>query len=58
MDGRKIGSLYRTLLQAGATTRPWRLFNAHLTIIALREPDLELIKANILTKFHDKYINK
>ena len=30
----------------------------HLCIISLREPDLEMIKANILTKIHDDYINK
>ena len=29
---------------------------AHLSTIALREPDLEMIKANILTKIHDDYI--
>ena len=29
--------------------------NAHLSIIALREPDLELIKANILTKIRNDY---
>ena len=28
-----------------------------MSIIALREPDLELIKANILSKFHNDYIN-
>ena len=27
-------------------------------IIALTEPDLELIKANILTQIHNDYINK
>ena len=32
--------------------------NAHLSIIALIEPDLEMIKASILTKIHDDYINK
>ena len=32
--------------------------NAHLSVIALREPDLELIKANILTKIHNDFINK
>ena len=31
---------------------------AHLSIIALREPDLEMIKANILTKIHNDYIYK
>ena len=30
---------------------------AHLSIIVLREPDLEMIKANILTKIHYDYIN-
>ena len=30
---------------------------AHQSIIALREPDLEIIKANILVKIHDDYIN-
>ena len=40
------------------TRRPWWPCKAHLSIIALREPDLELIKANILTKIHDDYINK
>ena len=30
--------------------------NAHLSIIAIREPDLELIKKNILTQIHDDYI--
>ena len=30
----------------------------YLSITALREPDLELIKANILTKIRDDYINK
>ena len=37
---------------------PWWPCNPHLSIIALRESDLELIKANILTKVHDDYINK
>ena len=32
--------------------------NAHLSITAIREPDLELIKANILTKIRNDYINK
>ena len=32
--------------------------NAHLSITAFRKPDLEMIKANILTKIHDDYINK
>ena len=32
--------------------------NTHLSIIALGEPDLELIKADILTKIHNDYINK
>ena len=40
------------------TKGPWWPCNAHLSIIALREPDLELIKANILTKIHNDYINK
>ena len=31
---------------------------AHLNIIALTEPDLEMMKANTLTKIHDDYINK
>ena len=31
---------------------------AHLSTIALAEPDLEIIKANILTKIHDNCINK
>ena len=30
---------------------------AYLSIIALKEPDLEIIKTNILTKIHDNYIN-
>ena len=30
----------------------------HLSIIELREADPEMIKANILTKIHDDYINK
>ena len=30
----------------------------HRLFIALREPDLEMIKANILTKIHDDYIHK
>ena len=29
-----------------------------LSIIALRKPDLEMIKENILTKIHDDHINK
>ena len=40
------------------TRGPWWPCNAHLSIIAFREPDLELIKANILTKIHDDNINK
>ena len=32
--------------------------NAHLSIIALWEPDLELIKANSLIKIQNDYINK
>ena len=32
--------------------------NAHLSNIALWEPDLELIKANILIKVQNDYINK
>ena len=32
--------------------------NAHLSIIVLWEPDLELIKANILIKIQNDYINK
>ena len=40
------------------TRGPWWPCNAHLSIIALREPDLELIKANILTKIHNDYIYK
>ena len=32
--------------------------NAHLSIIALGEPDLELIKENIQTKIYNDYINK
>ena len=35
----------------------WRC-NAHLSIIALSEPDLELIKANIMIKIQNDYINK
>ena len=35
-----------------------RAMMADLNIIALTEPDLELIKANILTKIQDDYINK
>ena len=31
---------------------------AHLSIVALRETHLEIIKTNILTKIHDDYINK
>ena len=40
------------------TRGPWWPCKAHLSITALREPDLELIKVNILTKIHDDYINK
>ena len=40
------------------TRGPWWPCNAHLSIIALREPDLELIKANILIKIQNDYINK
>ena len=40
------------------TRGPWRPCNAHLSIIAFREPDLEMIKENILTKIYDDYINK
>ena len=32
--------------------------NAYLSNIALWEPDLELIKANILIKVQNDYINK
>ena len=28
------------------------------SILALNEPDLEMIKANILTRIHDNYNNK
>ena len=38
--------------------RAMMALNAHLSITAFREPDLELIKANILTKIHNDYINK
>ena len=31
--------------------------NTHLSIIVLRELDLEMIKANILTKVHNDYDN-
>ena len=47
------------LLSQGYQTRgPWWPCNAHLSIIALWEPDLELIKANILIKIKNDYINK
>ena len=32
--------------------------SAHLGIITFREPDLEMMNANMLTKIHDDYINK
>ena len=32
--------------------------DAHLNIIALTEPVLEMIKGDILTEIHDDYINK
>ena len=40
------------------TRGPWWPCNAHLSIIAFWEPDLELIKANILIKIQNDYINK
>ena len=40
------------------TRGPWWPCNAHLSNIALWEPDLELIKANILIKVQNDYINK
>ena len=40
------------------TRGPWWPCNAHLSIITLWEPDLELIKANILIEIQNDYINK
>ena len=40
------------------TRGPWWPCNAHLSNIALWKPDLELIKANILIKVQNDYINK
>ena len=40
------------------TRGPWWPCNAHLSNIALWEPDLELIKANILIIVQNDYINK
>ena len=40
------------------TRGPWWPCNAHLSNIALWEPDLELIKPNILIKVQNDYINK
>ena len=40
------------------TRGPWWPCNVHLSIIALREPDPLMTKANILTKIHDDYIYK
>ena len=40
------------------TRGPWWPCNTHLSNVALWEPDLELIKANILIKVQNDYINK
>ena len=40
------------------TRGPWWPCNAHMSNTALWEPDLELIKANILIKVQNDYINK
>ena len=37
----------------GKQKRGMMVLYAHVNIIALREPELEMIKANILTKIHD-----
>ena len=44
--------------QKKTTRGSWWPCNAHLSNIALWEPDLELIKANILIKVQNDYINK
>ena len=46
------------MMQEWWTRGPWWPCNAHLSNIALWEPDLELIKANILIKVQNDYINK
>ena len=45
-------------LKGRETRGPWWPCNTHLSNIALWEPDLELIKANILIKVQNDYINK
>ena len=50
--------LHRLLFCAKETSGPRWLSNAHLSIIALSESDLEMIKANIMTKILEDYINK
>ena len=58
-QGRQFaGNVKSCFMEKKQINRPRWLCIAHLSIIALREPDLELINANILIKIHDDYINK
>ena len=58
-SGFTLFTIQLIILKSKCITRgPWWPCNAHLSIIALWEPDLELIKANILIKIQNDYINK
>ena len=53
-----LSNFFTFIHHKSKTRGPWWPCNAHLSIIALWEPDLELIKANILIKIQNNYINK